>query len=70
MSQVCSHCEGYVAERDGLCGNCLLLSPERREAESKFKKQLSEGRKRADAAARKAFEEEMGRLPHDPARGE
>jgi hypothetical protein len=58
----CNHCHSYHATKDGLCGNCLLKSPEARAAELKFKSQIEEGRKRADAAAKQAFIDEMRKI--------
>ena len=63
-SEACSHCGNYHATRTGLCGNCELLSPEKREAQSKFKKQISENKRLADAAAKKAYQDELRELNH------
>lgn len=55
-AEACSHCENYHASNGTkLCNNCQLLSPEKREAQSKFKHEISENKRKADAAAKKAY---------------
>lgn len=58
----CSHCQTYVAERDGLCGNCLLKGADVLSAEESFARRVADGRKAADAAAKKAFQDEMRKI--------
>jgi hypothetical protein len=63
-AESCSHCDSYHATRTGLCGNCELLTPETRAAQSKFKKQIAENKRVADAAAKKAYQDQLRELNH------
>jgi hypothetical protein len=62
-AEACSHCENYHASNGTkLCNNCQLLSPEKREAQSKFKKQMAENKRKADEEAKKAYRDSLREL--------
>lgn len=46
-------------EGEELCGNCNLLPPQERDAHKRLAVRLAEGRAKADAAAKKAFIDEI-----------
>jgi hypothetical protein len=64
-AEACSHCENYHASNGTkLCNNCQLLSPEKREAQAKYKKQMAENKRNADAIAKKAYLDSLRDLNH------
>jgi hypothetical protein len=64
----CSHCELYVSNATGLCGNCRSIPEEERAAQQRMRHRMIEGRKKADGIAKQAYADEMRKLNADAAR--